>query len=73
MLEKYKIMDYSAIYAEDLVHMWRESKRAVLGDYHEPHDFNGFLSFLNNVLVKKCSIKIVVDTEKKYGCRLYCF
>jgi GNAT superfamily N-acetyltransferase len=58
----YFIDAYTPDLAEELVHLWRESKRAALADYHEPHDFAGFLKFLQEVLVPTHLIQVARDS-----------
>ena len=63
MTVDFEIKDYDPVKAEELVTMWRASKREALGDYTEPHDFDSFLSFLREKLSKTHTIKMAVESK----------
>lgn len=65
-LDSIKIIKYNQAYAEDTVHMWRNSKERAIG-HKEIHSFEDHVFFLNNILLKDNEIYIAVDNNKVAG------
>ena len=60
-----QILPYERKRADEIVAMWRLSKKEALGEYNEPHDFEGFLSFLTEKLEETHKMYIAVSDEDK--------
>ena len=63
-----KILEYSEIYAEDTVNMWRKSKERAIGQ-KEIHYFENHVNFLNNILNidNEIYIAIEINTNRVIG------
>ncbi|GKU27513.1 GNAT family N-acetyltransferase [Clostridium folliculivorans] len=55
-----EIIEYSEIYAEDTVNIWRKSKERAIGQ-KEIHSFENHLNFLNNILNIDNDVYIAID------------
>lgn len=49
---------YRAEVAEEIVRLWRQSKRHALGDYLEPRSYSETLEFLVNVIAKTHRVRL---------------
>ena len=52
------IARYRAEAADEIVHLWRQSKRHALGDYVEPRSYSETLDFLVNFIAKTQHIRL---------------
>jgi ribosomal protein S18 acetylase RimI-like enzyme len=67
---KFIITQYTPMYAEQTVEMWRNSKERAIGQ-KEIHSVENHLNFLNDILSKQYQIDLVVMDEKVVGMIAY--
>jgi ribosomal protein S18 acetylase RimI-like enzyme len=67
---KFIIVQYSPLYAEQTVEMWRDSKERAIGQ-KEIHSFENHINFLNHILPEQYQIDLALIDDKVVGMIAY--
>lgn len=70
MNQRIVIKDYTPLYAEETVAMWRKSKEQALGQ-SESHSFENQVAFLNHVLSQEYRVELAFIGERVVGMAAY--
>lgn len=61
------IIAYDPQYAQDIVSLWRSSKRHALGDYKVVHSFADMLNYLTKIMSVKETLYLAINDDKLLG------
>lgn len=62
-----KIIEYETQYADDVIKLWRKSKRQALGDYTEKHNYDAMLQYLSQIMAVEQQVFLGINHNKLVG------